>query len=561
MTTPIHLRRYLRPADWVRLLAGPILDKELRVASRRRRTFALRLAYLVLLGAVVVFVWMDTVGAGGYGAFAATQMSSSGQKIIGMIVWFQFIAMPLAAVVMLSGSISEEIYRRTLGVLMTTPITGFQIVFGKLAGSLLQLALLLGCALPVLALLRAFGGVPWATVGPGLAVTFTTTVLAGSISLGFSIGSRRAPWVFLETLVAMLIAFLVLPLAWEEWAGPEAARWLQWTNPYAVMLDLVFQPPGKVGPAGAMWGWHVLASLAASGAILASSVPRVRRAATRQLVAGRPAANRAWQGPLRGRPEPAEGRIRHCPVLWYEQRSCRTNLRGLLKPAAWGVGLLLVCQMAAWRAMGETMVQTGFLVSLSGLGLLVTAALAVFGITSERDAGTWTMLLMTPLNELNIVEAKVTGAIVRSLPAWLPLAFHVAVFTLAGYIHPVMMLALPVVLTGGAGLVLGTGVWCAVRFRRTSTAMMVNLGIVLVPWGLLSFICCCGGWFSPLMQVGYMALALTGSDARGAPKDVGEVIRWSVWMVLVLGTAFGYRWLSRRFRTRAASRLRGTLAW
>jgi hypothetical protein len=143
----------------------------------------------------------------------------------------------------------------------------------------------------------------------------------------------------------------------------------------------------------------------------------------------------------------------------------------------------------------------------------------------------------------------------------LPLVFHVAVFTLAGYIHPMMLLGLPVILAGGAGLLLGTGVWCAVRFRRTSTAMMVNLGIVLVPWGLLSFICCCGGWFSPLMQVATLAVSLTGSNAASAPKDIQEVFEWCVWTVLIILTALGYRWLSRRFRARAAARLRKTLAW
>ena len=297
---------------------------------------------------------------------------------------------------------------------------------------------------------------------------------------------------------------------------------------------------------------------------MAGSVPRVRRAAARQLAGDPPAAGRAWYGPVRGRPEPTECRIRHCPVLWYELRSYRVNLRSLLRPAAWGVGLLLVCQMAAWRAMAEASVQTGFIVCLSGLGLLVTAALAVFGITGERDSGTWTLLLATTLDERSIVEAKVTGALVRSLPAWLPLAFHVAVFTLAGYIHPVMIPALAVILAGAASLLLGTGVWCAVRFRRTTTAVMVNLGIVLVGWGLSSFgiACCCPVWlFSPLYQIALMAEDLAGSPAARSLNDASTVFAWTVLMVLFCITALGHRWLSRRFRAWAARRLRKTLAF
>jgi len=545
--------------DAVRWIVGPIFEKELCVASRRRRMFVLRSVYVLLIMDLVLAAWAATAVTSPSRAAYVSQLSRMAEAVAGTVIVLQFVVLPVFAAIMLSGAISEELRRRTLGVLMTTPITGFQIVFGKLAGSLIQLVLLMACALPVLALLRAFGGVPWEMVGPGLLVTFTTTVLAGSIALWFSIGSRRAPWVFLKTLVTMMLAFLVFPLVWQEWAGPAAARWIEWTNPYLMMQALVVQSSGK-----GVWLWHVLASLAVSGALVAGSVPRVRRAATRQLAGDPPAAARAWYGPVRGQPEPVECRIRHCPVLWYELRSYRVNVRSLLRPAAWGVGLLLVCQMAAWRAMAEASVQTGFIVCLSGLGLLVTAALAVFGITGERDSGTWTLLLATTLDERSIVEAKVTGALVRSLPAWLPLAFHVAVFTLAGYIHPLMILALAVILAGAAGLLLGTGVWCAVRFRRTSTAMMVNLGIVLVGWGLSSFgfACCCPAWIvSPLAQVGLLAMDLTGEHAWKARGSVFDFGGWVVMTIVVIVTALGYRWLSRRFRAWAAKRLRKTLAF
>ena len=69
--------QFLFGGDLVRRLAGPILDKELRVASRRRRTFALRLAYLLLLGAFAVFVWTEAVAGGRFGAYSIMQMAAA----------------------------------------------------------------------------------------------------------------------------------------------------------------------------------------------------------------------------------------------------------------------------------------------------------------------------------------------------------------------------------------------------------------------------------------------------------------------------------------------------
>ena len=119
-------------------LVGPIFGKELRVSSRRRRNYFLRFAYLSLLTAFVAFAWTITVNSRGPASqiLKISRMSAVGVYITTTIIWFQFIAVQLVAAVMLSTAISDEIYHRTLGVLMTTPISSFQIVIGKLFSKL-----------------------------------------------------------------------------------------------------------------------------------------------------------------------------------------------------------------------------------------------------------------------------------------------------------------------------------------------------------------------------------------------------------------------------------------
>ena len=149
-------------------LTGPILDKELRVSSRRKRNYVLRFVYLALLTMFVVLAWVNTVRHGRSYSYSASRMSEAGKSIIATIVCFQYGATQLIAVIMLSTAISDELARRTLGVLMTTPVTSFQIVMGKLFSKVWQLLILLAISLPLLAIVRVFGGVPWDYVVSGL---------------------------------------------------------------------------------------------------------------------------------------------------------------------------------------------------------------------------------------------------------------------------------------------------------------------------------------------------------------------------------------------------------
>jgi len=180
-------------------LTGPIFSKELRVSSRRCRNYVLRFLYLSLLTGLLGMVWLALIERGGSGLFRASRMAEAGKMVIVCTVWFQFCVTQLVAVVMLSTSISDEVYNRTLGLLMTTPISAFQIVMGKLLSKLLQLILLLAISLPVLAVVRVFGGVPWGYVVSSLCVTLTTMIFFGSLSLLFSVFTRRAYIVIMDT--------------------------------------------------------------------------------------------------------------------------------------------------------------------------------------------------------------------------------------------------------------------------------------------------------------------------------------------------------------------------
>ncbi len=57
---------------WGLRLIGPILDKELRVASRRKSTYAVRAAYVMVLACVVCRIGFDVLRVQSYGTAASS---------------------------------------------------------------------------------------------------------------------------------------------------------------------------------------------------------------------------------------------------------------------------------------------------------------------------------------------------------------------------------------------------------------------------------------------------------------------------------------------------------
>jgi ABC-type transport system involved in multi-copper enzyme maturation permease subunit len=539
-------------------LAGPILTKELRVSSRRRRNYVLRSAYLAVLTIFIVLVWLGTVRWESYRdyAYRVSRMAEAGRTIIVWIAWFQFIVLQIVTVIMLSTSISEEIYAKTLGVLMTTPINSFQIVIGKLFSKILQLLLLLAASLPMLAVLRVLGGVPWDFVVASLCITLTTALLVASVTMFFSILFR---WAFVSILMSMgaLLAFYgLLPLIVglfvtamgvydAEILMPLATVFIHY-NPVIMLVALTAEMfrPGAVTRGGSpfffAWWINCLISLGLASLILAACVAMVRRVGLRMVAgatgagpssaaaiaasagpalapvprqvaiappqpglvvgdtAARPPVLEVLEAPafaaatLPLRPaRPARVReITGSPIIWRELRSTWLK-RGVLYWVFLGVGvwlLLLIYGLIAWaehHAFRYEGLHVGFIVVYTIIAALVTCVLAATNITSEKESRSWELLLCTPLGDWHILLAKFVGALRRCMPIWLLPIAHILLFSLAGCCN-IALLPMYLLIAGGmVVLLVGAGLYCGSRFRRTTTAVILNIGLALGLWAAL----------------------------------------------------------------------------
>jgi ABC-type transport system involved in multi-copper enzyme maturation permease subunit len=485
-------------------LTGPIFDKELRVSSRRRRNYALRFFYLLLLMAFLTLFWLETVPRGAGSLNQVSRMAEAGKAMTSFIVWFQFIAAQLIAIIMLSNSISDEVYNRTLGLLMTTPINSFQIVVGKLLSKLLQVVLILAISLPILAIIRVFGGVPWLYVVSSLCITLTTVVFVGSISLFFSVFSRKAYTVIIVTILTLFAVFALLPwlsgfayhLLTGDWPNPRLTRILFFPNPYAVITwntAMMISPMGGAGFGGMaarFWPLHCGIMLAASGVVLFLAVCIVRKVALRQATGqGDLSSSKKSKGSDEevGRASPPR-RVVGPVVMWKELRTPvlgRRRLRMILGISL-GVILLLVTygMCLAFDAFDEGWTHIMYAAIYTGAGMLFTAILPATCITSEKESQSWPLLLATTLDDWEILFGKFAGVVRRCIPIWCLLFGHIVIFCLAGYIRPIAIVHTGMIAFWIVAFLSGTGLYFSARFRHTTTAVIANFALGGVLWVL-----------------------------------------------------------------------------
>ena len=480
-------------------LTGPIFDKELRVSSRRRRNYVLRFAYLALLTVFLALFWLESVPRGGGSLNQVSRMAVAGKGITSFVIWFQFIAAQIIALIMLSTSISDEVYHRTLGLLMTTPINSFQIVIGKLSSKLLQIILILGISLPLLAIVRVFGGVPWDYVVSSLCVTLTAVVFVGSLSLFFSVFTRRAYVVMITTVLTLFVIFGLLPwlsgflyhLFADRWPGPRLMAVLFFPNPYGVMMlnTATMISPGGAGGMGGLaarfWPLHCAIMLAASGAVLFVSVCVVRKVALRQATgqSGEVSSKKARTLSLSGLAPPR--RVAGPAVMWKELRTPVFGRRKIRMAIAIAVGLILLGITYALcifeHVLDETGIQVMYVVIFTGIAMLNTAILPATCITSEKESQAWPLLLATTLSDRQILFGKFAGVVRRCMPAWCLLFNHLIVFSLVGYIHPLAIVHCGIL---AAWVVAFLSVYFSARFRHTTTAVIANFALAGLIWAL-----------------------------------------------------------------------------
>ncbi|MCD4823365.1 MAG: ABC transporter permease [Phycisphaerae bacterium] len=522
--------RYLNPAN----ITGPIFAKELRVASRRRRYYLLRIAYLLSLFLFVILLWQGLEDSRQFAnrnyAYYVTRMADMGKMVISQIVWFQFLLIPLIAVIITSTAITEEISRGSFQVLLSTPITNLQIILGKILSRLLQVTILATISVPLLLLVRIFGGVPWDYVVGCFCITLTTALWMSAVTMFFSTRCRTIP----TTILVSIIVGVLLPLAVATvitiWLGlmtimgakiKHIAIYQYYYCSPIVAMDVVTNV--MLNPARAIphcyWFLHCLVALGMTAAALKACVHRmgnqVRKKAlgddrqlsnrwTRRRIASNTneyfsstknqdaeTADLSWHSHRQKDSYQQRKRklirqnITHVtgsPITWREKRIPLLRSQWLWTITITACIIVFCLGFPNWKG-GYGL----YVVVLFYPGILLTAITSASTITAEKESRRLVGLLCTPMLHSQIIWGKALGAMRRSLPGWLPLITHMLCILSLGFgrSHPILILHLAIIAAGCLIFTSGCGIFFSTILKRTSTAIMATLAVLACLWIIL----------------------------------------------------------------------------
>src|SRR5437016_9698901 len=158
----------------------PVVDRELRVAARRRATHWTRLLFAVvcagIVGLVLMFAWAARGGTSGIGN--------------GLFLFLTLLALGFSAftgVFLTADCLSEEKREGTIGLLFLTDLKGYDVVLGKLLATSVPAIYGVLAVFPVMAITLTMGGV---TAGEFWRMTLVfMNTLCFSLSVGMLVSS------------------------------------------------------------------------------------------------------------------------------------------------------------------------------------------------------------------------------------------------------------------------------------------------------------------------------------------------------------------------------------
>ncbi|MBI4327333.1 MAG: ABC transporter permease [Chloroflexi bacterium] len=469
----------------------PIVERELRAATRKRRTYWAR---VIAATAAVLYASLMLLGAGSWRAGL-----SAGETVFESLTWTAFCLCLMAGVFLTSNSLCEEKRAGTLALLFLTDLRGYDVVLGKLmAVSLNTLQMLLGLV-PVMAICLALGGVSAGEFWRMVLVLVATLFFSLAAGMFVSAISRRLSQAMSGAFLVITLITAGLPIIDLSLLG-ELRRWaVDYFMPgpfqaFALVSDQRFAlPPNTFLPSVAF----TLALSAGFLALASRILPRVGLDDSRRFRIS--AWRERWQRRLAGGGEDQRRWrrriLRQNPVYWLSSRQ-RWKWLYLWAFICLALGVWLFC-LTHFGYAGRRYSLLLFLCLTPALHVLLKMAIAAEAaerLSGSRSSGELELLLVTPIS----VE-KICRGHFRALQR--QFAFPVLVISLVDLLLILMgggliggqdsenvfrflwVWAMLIMLFIDAPALAWVGLWQGLHARNSLAALMRTLfRILLLPW-------------------------------------------------------------------------------
>jgi ABC-type Na+ efflux pump permease subunit len=239
----------------------PVVNRELRVASRERNTYRIRfVAALIPIVFCIFSLWIVTL---------LREEPIPGRNLFQILTWIEFIFVSICGFCLTADSLAEEKRENTLGLLFLTDLKGYDVVLGKIAGAGLRGLYAMMATFPVLGLPIMMGGSSPGEFGRSALVLFLTLLISMCAGIFFSSLLRKTWTAAGLSAMFMLLVCGVLPayseLVRRTYNWPELAHALEICSPtYAFLMSF----EGGWGMPSSAFGMSILVIFLTSLALL-----------------------------------------------------------------------------------------------------------------------------------------------------------------------------------------------------------------------------------------------------------------------------------------------------
>ncbi len=441
---------------WYLVPANPILVRVVHGGSKRTRHAWFRFGYLLVLFAVLLLTYLGN--AGGMSG-SLSEVAKTSTQIFRFVAFAQLLMMCFLAPIFTAGAITQEKDSETFNILLTTPLSNAQIIFGTLLSRLFFVIVLLFSGMPIFCITMIYGGVTFEQIILSFAIAGATAIVTGSLAIMISmirVGTRRTMFSFvmaigLYLLVVWALAFFpgtYVAEAAAQAGGPRQMSWLAPFHPYLSLEVGLSEVPAPSLADVAHYGWpakHLLAYPHVSYVVMTLLLSLLMvtfsmffvRSGTKE---GEPTLLNKLTARFRRRPSYDGERRRKPhkvwanPLAWREAAtkastaSSVVSRYGMLIVGAVGALVILLYLINGWSVIKADGTSAAFgaadarmwlmwLVTVEAvLILLVVTNAAATSMTKERESNTMDILLTTPLTSNKIVWGKLRGLIAFTMP-------------------------------------------------------------------------------------------------------------------------------------------------
>lgn len=420
------------------MISNPIMRKEVLSALRTRKAFVMQTLFLLVTAALLWRYWpadgLQDIG------------NQQARKIFSILAMGQLALVAMFAPAFTAASITVERERRTMESLFATLMKPWEIVIGKMTGSLIFIILLVLSGVPALCAAFLLGGISGATVLMAVGVLILTAVYLGTIGLLVSTFMHRSYRAIIVTYIVHIAVCFVFALpAWPitknlilqggpVWQG--VMHLLVSLSPLEAMLSVVLEKSPYVTGAAGLPPIHITFIPVSLVVIFICTLICLRKL-HRPIAPPRPregmrVVERDGKITVRSFMFLIDPRKRKRMIAWWQNPILMKEFRtrpmlqtqwilracGICLITSIVLMLLVAVSIQTWISEGGGMYEqmlTAVGALMVALVMLVGPAMTSGAVCSDRESGVWDLVRATRISSLRLASGKFQASIIPLL--------------------------------------------------------------------------------------------------------------------------------------------------